>query len=456
MKTLLKLFVCAAMLSGVLNCSTNSSDQIKYSNLERQVDSLVQLHVDSGRVAGVSIAVAKGDSIMLHKSYGYADLEFRVALPENAIFGLGSMTKQFTAVAILQLAEQGKLKLDENINQYVSFNTRGNKVSIRNLLSHTSGIREYGTFANFEDYAREPLTSDSLMGLVEKEKFDFPPGELELYSNSGYHLLGLIAEKVSGMSYADYVRINFFEKLGMKNSSVCDNQSVVENQAHGYRYNRKLVHAPYLDHHWTFATGSICSTTEDFIKWNNALHNGKLLSPEMYRELISPVVLTDGTKTRYARGLTIWESHGRTVISHGGKLFGFASEGRYFPDQNLTFVALMNTLGPVTPEEINDIAVNALLGNAATTGKRFDGDLSVYFGTYEGYGKGTRMVVKLMQKDSVMIAQFGTGRLRPLEYKAENTWSHERDLYYFLMKDGKVSGLKIDRAYDYYILDKVD
>lgn len=454
MKDLIKPCGLAVLLAFLLSCSNDQRRQPHLSSLEQKVDSLIKMHIDSSRIAGLTIAVAKGDSMLFSKSYGYAELEFKVASPQNTIYGIGSMTKQFTAVAILQLVEQGKLKLEDDIREYVSFDTRGKNVTIRQLLTHSSGIMDFAVLPNFEILARLPLESDSILHMVERKKFDFKPGQGLLYSNTGYHLLGLIVQKVSAMSYEEYLRINFFQKLDMKNSSVCHEQAVVRNQAHGYRYDKSLINAPYLVHHWTFATGSICSTVEDFIKWNNALHNGRLLSSKMYQELITPAILGDATTTRYAKGLTIWESHGQKVISHGGKLFGFSSEGRYFPKEDLTFVTLINTIGPVTPEEINDLAVNTVIGPPTKVQNAVADDLSKYSGVYRGYGKGAETTVKITKMDSVLTAQFGSGRIRKLSYRENDSWVHERDIYYFSAEENKITGLRVDRVYDYYLLAK--
>lgn len=452
MNTLIKQSSLAFLLACALGCSKDNRQPTNFPDLEHRVDSVVQTHLDSNRIAGLTIAVAKGDSILLHKSYGYADLGLRVASPRNTVYGIGSMTKQFTAVAILQFVEQNKLKLDDDMKDYVSFDTGGKNVTIRQLLSHSSGIMDFAALPDFEILARLPLGSDSILGLVEQKKFDFNPGQGVLYSNTGYHLLGLIVQKVSGLSYDEYLRINFFQKLGMQNSAVCHEQTVVENQAHGYRYNKSLGNAPYLDHQWTFATGSICSTAEDIIKWNQALHGGKLLSADMYQELITPAILADATTTRYAKGLTVWESHDQKVISHGGKLFGFSSEGRYFPKEHLTFVTLMNTLGPVTPEEINDVAINAVLGRPTEVHRATAKDVAKYCGIYKGYGKGNKTTVTVTLTDSVLTTQFGTGRLRKLKYRGDGSWGHDRDIYYFISEGNKTTGLRVDRVYDYYVL----
>lgn len=454
MQTFTKLLLALATACSILSCSTHHTKTEVYGNLETRVDSLIQTYLDSGKIAGVAIGVAKGDSMILNKTYGYADLEFDIRLPRNASFKIASMSKQFTAVAVMQLVEQGKLDLEDDLRKYLNFNTGNKKVVVRQLLEHTSGIRDYSNLPSFETLSRLQLKPDSVLRLLEKEKYDFDPGVTGLYCNSGYYMAGQIIEKVSGMSYEEYLRTNFFEKLTMKNSYVHDERKIEKNPVHGYMHDKTLVHAPFLAFTWAFATGSICSSVEDLVIWNHALHNGKILGPEMYSELISPAVLHDSTRTRYAKGLTIWESNGRKVISHGGRLNGFSTEGRYFPSENMTFIVLINSSGPVIPEDINDLLTKEYFRDTPATYPLFEGDVAQYCGVYEGPGKGSPTIVNVVKRGSELTVQFGTGRIRNLIYERDNIWINGRDRYSFVVKDGAVTGLTADRVYDYYVLTK--
>ncbi len=348
------------------SCSTNKKQDSLYGNLEKRVDSLVQPYIDSAKVAGIDIAVYKNGEPLIHKGYGWADLEFDVKMPVDASFEIGSVTKQFTGAAICQLAEAGKLNLDDDITKYIKFNTLGKKVTIRNLLSHTSGIKGYTELPVFEKLSMFTYKRDTLLRLLEKEPFDFNPGDALIYSNSGFFMLGLIIEKVSGITYEEYVKKNLFEKAGMKNSYYGSETRVIKNKAHGYdtgemEYDKngnptghsRLVHAAYLDHTWPFAAGSLCSTTEDLAEWNDALHHGRILGEKMYKEFITPAVLNDGTITHYAKGITLSEQDGRRLISHGGGINGYLSQNNYYPDENVSIVVLINTTGPVSPDEIS-------------------------------------------------------------------------------------------------------
>ena len=190
--------------------------------LVARIDSIVNKPIASGKIAGASVAVVKGQDTILIKGYGKADLEFDVATPQDAIYEIGSVTKQFTAVAIMLLAEQGKLSLDDDITKFFpGYNSQGNKIPVRRLLDHTSGIKGYTEIPEFGRIGLTDAPQDTLVGIFSKKPFDFKTGEEEIYNNSAYFLAGLIIEKLSGKSYADFVKENLFDKAGMTNSRYC-------------------------------------------------------------------------------------------------------------------------------------------------------------------------------------------------------------------------------------------
>jgi len=443
-------------LSFCRNSPTSSQPDAK---LEKKVDNLVQSYVDSKKAAGVAVAVYRGNEKLLLKSYGYADLELDVPMPVNASFEIGSVTKQFTAAAILQLVEQGKLSLADDLTKYIHFNTQGKKVTILQLLTHTSGIKSYTEMPMFENLAMRKYQRDTLLRIIEKEPFDFNPGEALIYNNTAFFMLGLIIEKITGITYEDYVKKNLFDKAGMNNSYYCSESKITKNRAHGYDMGEKgLVLAGYIDQTWPFSAGSLCSTVEDLIKWNDALHHGKILSDKMYKELISPAVLNDGTITHYAKGITVTNLNGRKMIEHGGGIPGFLSESRYYPTENLTIVVLVNTTGPVAPGEIADNIDNYISGSSKKELHFFKGDLSKFSGTYKGRGRGEDLAVKVMNNDSTLSVQFGDDKSKPLYYNTDDSWtdatSGSRISTYIFKQADTSSELRIDQVYGYYILKK--
>ncbi len=386
----------------------------------RLMDSIAASPVVEGRVAGIAVAVVRGNDTLLWKAYGKADLEWDVPLTADAVFEIGSVTKQFTAAAVLKLRDAGKLDLDADITTYLpNYPTQGHRIPVRRLLDHTSGIKGYTEMESFDAITTRRLPRDSLVARFAAEPFDFAPGEALIYNNSGYFLLGLIIEKVSGMSYEDYVEKNLFAPLGMSRSSYCSNSEVVQRRAHGYQLtDRRLVRARYLDHTWPYAAGSLCSTTGDLITWLRALHGGKVLPQASYQELITPGPLSDGTPVRYAMGLVRTpDARGRPAIHHGGGIFGFVSDTRYYPDADLFVVTLVNTAGNLSPTalalELVDVILPAVPPPAART---FAGDATPLAGTYGGPARGRAATVVVAATPQGLTASFNGGRAVPLAW----------------------------------------
>lgn len=442
-------------ISIALACKQGNITPTHTGNLEPRLDSLVRTDLDSMRAAGIAVAVFKGDKPLLLKSYGFADLEWSVKMPVNASFEIGSVTKQFTGAAILLLAEQNKLSLEDEITRYITFNTQGKKVRIRHLLSHTSGIKGYTELPEFENFSKLKFPRDSLLRIVEQHPFDFDPGEALIYNNTGFFILGLIIEKISGISYEDYVKKNLFDPAGMSNSYYCSESKTIKNRAHGYDMGDKtLARAGYLDHTWPYAAGSLCSTVEDLVAWNLALHHGKILNETSYSEFLKVEQLNDGSSTHYAKGITVTEYRGIPMISHGGGINGFLSENRYFPKEDISIVVLVNTTGPVSPHNLADHLSNWLLNPSGQSTNRFAGRLSGYLGKYKGRARGEDLTVTITQNDSTLLMQMGDNSPMPLKFHDGSDWTDGNTRYMFKGVDTSYNELRIDQTYGYYILKK--
>ncbi|RDC58742.1 serine hydrolase domain-containing protein [Adhaeribacter pallidiroseus] len=226
---LLALFLFTFSCQGPANLTTRERPVDKNKPLERYVDSLAQALVDNSQIAGIAIGVMRHDSVLLLKSYGYADLEFAVPMPVNASFEIGSITKQFTAVAIMQLVEKGLLSLDDDISKYLQISFPKEAITVRQLLHHTSGIKE----VRLGDILYSHYSRDTVLSLIEKARFDFKPGTEMMYNNKGYFLLGLIIEKLTGQTYEEYLTKNLFLKAGMQNSYLSDQEKVIKLRTHG-------------------------------------------------------------------------------------------------------------------------------------------------------------------------------------------------------------------------------
>ena len=281
------------------------------------LDSAARAHVEHAMVAGVSVAVVRGGDTLLERGYGYADLEWGIETPQDASasYEIGSITKQFTAAAIMQLVEEGKLDLDADFTDYLTdFDAQGHVVPLRRLLDHTSEIKGYTEMPGFGDLSKQDLPRDTLVSLVEAEPFEFEPGTAQIYNNSAFFFLGLIIERVSGESYEEYVQKHLFDELGMDDSYYCSESAIRENRAHGYDGSPEgLQRKAYLDHAWPYAGGSLCSTAGDLILWNQALHGGSVVSQASYRAMTTPMPLVDGTPLDYAMGLGVGDRAGARV-----------------------------------------------------------------------------------------------------------------------------------------------
>lgn len=369
--------------------------------LVKKLDSLAGSGVLENRAVGIAAAVVRGNDTLLLKTYGKADVEWAVPLPVDAMVEIGSITKQFTAVALLQLRDAGKLSLDDDITKWLpDFDTRGNKVPLRRLLDHTSGIKgltempEFGTLAMNSRFPR-----DSAYALIKRYPFEFKTGAAQIYNNSAFWLLGLVVEKASGGTYEDYVEKTLFEPLGMKRSMYCNSSENVERRAHGYYVqNGQIRRAPTNVHTWPFAAGSLCSTAGDLVVWLQALHGGKLLSSASYAELTAPAKLDDGTVLRYGMGIAVGKDvRGLNFIGHGGSIAGFTSQATWYPEAQAAIVVLMNSNGNIDPGAVAGELAAELLPWTRPSFKPFSADATPMLGRYAGPSRGRTMTVEVTQ-----------------------------------------------------------
>lgn len=419
------------------------------SDLAARVDAIVEAPIKAGSVAGASVAVARGNQTIVERGYGRADLQLDVATPPGAIYEIGSITKQFTAAAILLLAEDGKLSLDDEVTKFLpDYPTNGHRITLRQLHNHTSGIKGYTELEEFGEFMLLKKPKEELVKLFSSKPFDFAPGEDLIYNNSAYFLLGLVIEKASGQSYADFVKTRLFDKVGMKDSSYCSERLIQKNKVHGYdTENGTLVLKRYLDHSWPYAAGSLCSSAHDLVLWNRALHGGTVLKPESYRTMTTPGTLNDGSPVRYAMGVAMLDVGGRRVISHGGGINGFLSHAEYYPAEGLTVVVLFNTAGPVNPQTIAREIAEAVLGKSPADDRVYDGDLSAFAGSYSGRGRGRPTEIKVEARGAALHFVRGTGPSatdEKLRYLGNDVFAFRDTLLHFRRNGGKVTGLRLD------------
>jgi CubicO group peptidase (beta-lactamase class C family) len=403
-----------------------ASAQASRSVLVAQMDSIAGSGVLENRAVGIVAAVVRGNDTLLMKGYGKADVEWNVPMPVDAVFEIGSVTKQFTAAAILQLRDEGKLSLDDPITKWLpDFNTRGNTIPLRRLLDHTSGmvglteLPEFGLLVNNPRWPR-----DSAYALINRTPFQFRTGEAPIYNNSAFWLLGLVVEKASGMNYEDYIEKKIFEPLGMRRSMYCNSSEDVPRRAHGYAVQQGRVRrAPTNVHTWPFSAGSLCSTAGDLVTWIKALHGGKVLSAKSYAEMITPAKLNDGTVLGYGMGIAVAnDSRGLKAIGHGGGIAGFVTEATWYPDAQAAVVVLMNSNGNIDPGAIAGELAAELLPWTRPTTKAFTGDAAPLLGTYKGPSRGRDMIIEVTQGAQGPMVSANGSPPRPLSWMEDWTF----------------------------------
>ncbi len=374
-----------------------------------RMEQVIQSHVGSGSFMG-TVLVARDGKVVVDKAYGMANIEWDVPNAPNTKFRLGSITKQFTAAAILLLEERGKLKIDDRIKTYLpDIPMSWERITVYNLLTHTSGIANFTSLSEYNAAKGRATTVDGTLATLRDKVLDFGPGEKMSYSNSGYLALGSIIEKVSGQSYEKFVVDNLFTPLGMKDSGYDSNTQVIRRRASGYnRVPSGYVNAAYIHMSVPHAAGALYSTTEDLLKWEEALFGGKVVSKASLDRMITPF------KNDYALGLAVSLEKGRRVIAHGGGIDGFNTHLAYYPDTRTVIIALSNVAGPV-PGLLGTQLSAIMHGEAVTlTSERKEitlpaATLSKYVGVYSLAPAVTLTIA--LDGDQLMTQLTGQGKL---------------------------------------------
>lgn len=331
-----------------------------------------------------SVLVAENGTTILDKGYGSADLEWDIPNSPTTKFRIGSMTKQFTAAAILLLEERGKLKTDDLVKKYMpDAPAAWDKITIYHLLTHTSGIPSFTEFADYRSLEAKPTTPAELVARFRDKPLKFQPGEKWEYSNSGYVLLGYLLEKISGETYQDFLQKNFFTPLGMNDTGYDSNTAIIPHHASGYSPGAHgIQNAGYIDMTIPFSAGALYSTTLDLQRWEEALFAGKVLSSASLTKMTTPY------KNDYACGLAAHSEHGHKVIEHGGGIEGFNTEMAYYPDDKLTVIVLGNLNGAAPGTIANQLAASIHGEKVVLPSERKEvavskDVLAQYVGTYE-------------------------------------------------------------------------
>lgn len=387
----------------------------------KSIDNLI-----SGRLGkispGCAVLIAKNGHIFYQKAFGVADLELNVPAQPNMVFRIGSITKQFTAVAILQLMERGEISVQDSLQKFIAdFPAKGHTITIEDLLTQTSGIPDYLNLDfNVPNPFRIDFTPRQIIDSLKKLPLEFVPSSKFAYSNSNYFLLGYIVEKVSGLTYKEYLKQNIFNPLGLKNTYYEDPAEIIPDRAKGYeKANDKYYNADFISMAGFYSAGALLSNTEDLYKWNTALIDHRLLKKETLAKAFEPKKLTNNTRSGYGYGWFIRSIEGSKSIEHGGSIFGFRAEEIYLPNENIYVTGLFNCRQPNTDEQelCYDIA-KMMLGK--TVDKEINpGDdiLKGYVGTYQ-LTNASRKIIITQEKGVLLANAVGQGSW-PITFQSE-------------------------------------
>jgi len=340
-----RFFICALYFISLFFflSSINAAPDAKV--IQSRAKEYMNVYLKTGKFSG-SILIAQKGQVLLSEGYGMANYELDVANTAKTIFRIGSVTKQFTATAIMQLQEKGLLNVDDPLKKYIADYPNGEKITLHHLLTHTSGIVNVSSVPEHQQNLILPTPLEKVILSFKGLPLEFTPGEKFKYCNSGYHLLGYIIEKVSGKSYGDFLEENIFQPLQMRNSGFDRNSLVLKNRASGYTHdNNVLTNAPYVNVAVTFAAGALYSTVEDLYLWDRALYTEKILKKISLDKMFTPF------KGGYGYGWIIDTAFNRKRIHHAGGHMGFQANISRFVDDDVCIIILSNML----PVEMRNI-----------------------------------------------------------------------------------------------------
>ncbi len=381
---------------------------------------------------GAAVIVVKDGQVLLRKAYGAADLELGVPLQPDSVFRLGSITKQFTAVAILMLAEQGKLSLSDPIDKHLpGYPMQGHAITVEHLLTHTSGIQSYTDIPGWmTDRIKGDLKVQELIDGFKKEPMQFAPGTRYRYNNSAYVLLGAIIERVSGQSYEQFVAERIFRPLGMTSSFYGSNEPIIPKRAEGYTADNGVTkNAQYLSMTQPYSAGSLVSTVDDLARWDAALYTDRLLPRPALERAWAPYVLEDGKHTGYGYGWAIGTLRGHRSIEHGGGIPGFSTYALRLPDDRVFVAVLCNSDSPkAAPAYLAKRAAAMAIGNPfpePVTTQLDAKALERYVGVYEIDGDTRRTVT--LEGGKLFTQRTGSPRLEA-QPRTETEFFYENSL----------------------------
>jgi CubicO group peptidase (beta-lactamase class C family) len=373
---------------------------------------------------GVTALVSRNGQIIYKKAFGMANLELNTPMQLDNVFWVASIGKQFTSVAILQLMEQGKLKLQDEITKFIpDYPTQGNKITIEHLLTHTSGIQNFSGMKDPEKKLALDCSPNEVIDFFKDLPMLFAPGTKWEYNNSGYFLLGYIIEKITGKPYSEYLEENFFKPLGMTNSLYANDTRIIKNRVGAYSQgdngfenskSRNITHV--------YSAGAIQTTVEDFFKWHQAVHTYKLVKKENLDKAFTRYKLNDGTETDYGYGWRLGNVYDSPSIWHGGLITGFGTMEIYLSKEDV-FVVIFSNCDCIYPKDIAS-RLAALTAGRSYEFKEISVENSIlkgYTGVYENQ-KGQLRIITV--SENMLFSQLGRG-------PRTNLKAYQKDKFFF-------------------------
>ncbi|MGH8076617.1 MAG: serine hydrolase [Lysobacter sp.] len=445
----LLLFVALAA-AGAMPFSLRAAEPASKVEVARYAEQLLaDTYASDG--PGAALLIARGDEVLYRGSRGHADVDADTPLSPDALFRIGSVTKQFAAAGLLKLIEAGKVSLEDPLSKYVTDYPNGAKISVRQLLDHTSGVKSYTDIPGVMDGPiQKDVDTAQLIDTFKDEKPDFAPGEAWAYNNSGYVLVGAVIEAASGQPWHEYLEQALFEPLGLVNTGYGHDPAIVARHVRGYSFEGdKAVPAKILSMTQPHAAGALVSSVDDLLKWNRALHEGRVLKSATYQQMITPA--GKAADAHYGFGLSIGKVRGSEAIAHGGGIFGFSSYLLYLPATDISVAILHNSDGGgehAEPEQLARKLAAMSIGDpypAATPIAIDPAALREYEGVFRIDDKTTRV---LRVVDGKLTGQRTGGARAELMPIAKDTFLYDDGFNRFdIQRDGKgkVTGMRFYR-----------
>lgn len=415
------LIIALVLLSGI-----TIAQQTEVNKITIEIDKLLSAQFKPDE-PGATVLVAKKGEIIYKKAFGLANLELNTPMQVDNVFWIASIGKQFTAIAILQLMEQGKLNLQDEITRFIpDYPTKGKKITIEHLLTHTSGIHNFSGMKDPEKKLEGECTPNEVINFFKNLPMRFDPGTKWEYSNSGYFLLGYIIEKITGKPYSVYIENNFFKPLGMNNSLYANDKKIIKNRVGAYTIsNNRYYNSTSRNITHVYSAGAIQSTVEDFFKWHQAVNTHKLIKKETLDKAFTKYKLSDGTETDYGYGWRLGNVYESLSVWHGGLIAGFGAIEIYLPKEDV-FVSVFSNCDCIYPRDIA-LRLAALANGTPATYTEMPVNklaLKTYTGVYENQ-KGQQRIITISENQ--LFSQLGRGPKSKLKAYVSDMFFFEDD-----------------------------